>query len=110
MELIESEYVIKLSRALQKPDTGTKNADKSELSGPPCSTIRDLMLVIERLRRICEHSEGADEASSAALCLGMSLARECNDHHKGLISDYQRDSFWVDVDALKVGQIEEPSW
>lgn len=61
------------------------------------AAIRELMVALEALRTICEHTEGRTEDDEKRLELGMRIGIRANAKFKHLIPDYQSEGFWADV-------------
>jgi hypothetical protein len=64
------------------------------------STIRELLCALEYLRRVCEHAEGKKRVDRERLTMAMRVGSKVGFKHRSKIPDYQRDSYWVDVDSL----------
>lgn len=62
--------------------------------------IRNLMVTIEFMRRVCEHAEGKTKKDRELLTRAMSVGIRTNEKYKIFVEDYHKSSFWKDVDAV----------
>jgi hypothetical protein len=71
--------------------------------------VRQMILTIEYLRGVCEHSEGKRNADNFALTVGMSTGLRTNAKLKHLCPDYQSEQFWHEVRQVpvKLGLVPE---
>ena len=77
--------------------SGTAAGRGWAVSGEESATVRELMLALEALRFACEHAEGKNQDDSDMLTAAMSLGIRKLEKHKGLVSDFQRESYWDEV-------------
>ena len=70
------------------------------MSGEESAAVRELMLALEGLRFICEHVHGKEDQDDQVLRVGMSLGIKTLAKHKGLVSDFQRESYWDEVRVM----------
>lgn len=86
-----------------------KAKPKSTIPAPTPEEVRRMILTIEYLRCICEHTEGKRKADNFALTIGMSTGIRTNNQLKHLCPDYQSEQFWREVRQvpMKLGLVPE---
>jgi hypothetical protein len=64
------------------------------------SAVRDLILAVEFMRCACEQAEGKKKRDRERLSRAMSVGIRINARHKHLLDDYQKETFWEDVEMM----------
>jgi hypothetical protein len=59
--------------------------------------MRELVLCVEYLRMLCEHTEGRRRQDEARLRKGMGYAIDILEKHRKNIPDFKQPSYWVDI-------------
>ena len=68
------------------------------------NAVRETMLALEGLRFACEHAEGKKEDDRKMLISAMSLGIRILNKHKHRLPDFQRESYWKEVQMMTSSQ------
>ena len=66
-------------------------------TGEPMSALRELVIVVDHLRKICERCEGKNKTEEKDLTAGMSLGIQTTRKYGSMLPDFERATFRADT-------------